>query len=95
MAAGQCLLIDSAPAGIATNVSKARVFGVALNAPTTDTITLTGVSNIDGTAASWTIGPGQSGFQAAPGSQTAWGGLRYSLADPADLGKAILCWQAL
>lgn len=78
--------------GIATDVSSHQVTGLVLKNALTGTLTVVGVNNLDGSAASWVIAPASTGWQAPPGNA---GGLAnklsYVLSNVgADAGKAIL-----
>lgn len=81
--------------GIPINHSQGLAVGVALRAALTGALTLSGVSNSDGSPAAWSISGGTSGFSAAPGSKKFWGAMSFSYANPADAGKAVLIFQPL
>lgn len=80
--------------GIAHDGSRSRVVGVALKSAPAGNITISGVGNLDGSAASWVITAGSTAFSAAPASAFAKA-LSFSYANPADAGKAVLIFQPL
>ena len=73
-----------------------QAIGVALKSALTGSLTVTGVANLDGSAASWVIAPGATGWQTPPGnSQGLCQALTFVLSNvAADAGKALLIWKA-
>lgn len=81
--------------GIPTNHSQGVVLGVALRSALNGDLTISGVTNSNGSAASWVIPAGSTAFSAAPGSQKFWRAVSFAYADVADSGKAVLIFQPL
>jgi hypothetical protein len=71
-----------------------QVFGVAIKTALAGTLTLTGVTNTNGTPASWVIPSTSVGVFQAPGSGLA-SSLRYVYSNPADANKALVAWRPL
>jgi len=87
------LLNGAAGDGSISGHSQGTVFGVCIKSALTGTLTLTGMSQNNGSAQSWVIAPGTSGYVAAPGSTKFWGSLSYALTNPgADAGKAFIAY---
>lgn len=68
----------------------ARAIGLCIKSALTGALTLVGVTNPDGTPATWIVPAGTSGFVPAPGSTWTSNRLFFTLPNPADSGKAIL-----
>lgn len=89
---GNSLLLQDM-AGNVVSGSQGKCLGVALTSALVGSLTITGISNTDGTPASWVIPATTTGYIAAPGSGKYWsGGLNYSLSSASDAGKAIVMW---
>lgn len=88
---GNFVLLQDA-AGIVTDVSSLQVTGLVLKSALTGTLTVTGVNNLDGSAASWVIAPASTGWQAPPGNAAGLANrLSYVLSNVgADASKALL-----
>ena len=71
---------------------KKQVLGVCIKSPLNGTLTVYGISNTDGTAASWVIPSADSGYQAPPGSGLAFALLSYSFSNALDAGSAFIAW---
>jgi hypothetical protein len=88
---GSCAVLTD-QAGVAIDVPS-RVLGITLTSTLAGNLSVTGVNNLDGSAASWTISTGQSGWQASAGNS---GGLSnrltFSFANAGDAGKAIVSY---
>ena len=80
--------------GIVADSSQSQVAGIVLKSALTGSLTITGVRNVDGTAASWVISAASSGWQAPTGNSSGLcGALSYSYSNVgADAGKALLMW---
>jgi hypothetical protein len=76
-------------AGVCSDFSRAKVKGIILTAALAGNLTVTGVTNSDGTPSSWVINSGSSGWQAPPGSGYT-NRLTYVYANGADAGSAVV-----
>jgi hypothetical protein len=64
----------------------ATVWGVAISAALTGTLTITGLTNSSGTPVAWTQTAGNVGWYGGPGgNKTSWG-LSYTLSSASDKG---------
>lgn len=79
-------------AGNVTNSSQGQCLGVCIKSALAGSLTIAGVSNTDGSAASWVITPATVGYVAPPGSGNYWRGMDYTLSSAGDAGKAIVLW---
>ncbi|MDE2565337.1 MAG: hypothetical protein KGL50_06100 [Burkholderiales bacterium] len=78
-------------AGRVAPFSQMTALGVVLTGAPAGALTLTGVTQNDGTPQPWTTNA--AGWSAAPGSGKAFGGLQFDYSDPADKGLAYLIVQ--
>lgn len=92
---GTCTTLQDA-SGIFIDCSQAQVLGIALKSALSGSLTITGVNNLDGSAAAWVIASSSTGWQAPAGNSAGLcnrTGFTYS--NPgADTGKAVACWVA-
>lgn len=82
-------------AGNITNGGQGQCLGVCIKSALTGTLTITGISNPDGTPASWVIPSTTVGYVPCPAGSSAkyWsGGMNYTLSNVADAAKAIAMW---
>lgn len=91
---GQSLLIDGALTGLISDACPVSVLGLGIKSALTGSLTISGVTNTDGSIAAWNISPGSSGVQAAPGSGLA-SRLSYALSNSADLGKVFIAFRPI
>lgn len=79
-------------AGIAVQSGEQHlVAGIVLTSALVGSLTVTGITQSNGSAQSWVIAGGSSGWQACPGSGTDGGaGVAFSYGNAADYGKAYL-----
>ena len=91
--AGNSLTLNDAAGQI--GASPASAIGIALKSALTGSLTITGVAQANGSPQAWTIAPGSTGYQAAPGAgHTGGGRLNYSLSNVgADAGKAVALFE--
>lgn len=80
-------------AGQISNASQGKVTGVGITSALTGSLTITGVTNTDGTPASWIINSGSSGAFTPPGSTRFGGSLSYAFSSASDVAKAFVAWQ--
>jgi hypothetical protein len=82
--------------GNISNHSSGSVLGVCCKSALTGTLTITGVTQSNGSAQSWVIPSTTSGFVTVPGSGKYFGGLNYVLSNPgADAGKAFIAFAPI
>ena len=91
---GQSILLQDLGGEVTDTPQQCQVFGVAIKTALAGTLTLTGVTNTNGTPASWVIPSTSVGVFQPPGSGLAQS-LRYVLSNPADAGKAFVAWRPL
>ena len=92
---GSFVLLQDA-AGIVTDTSSHQVTGLVLKSALTGTLTVVGVNNLDGSAATWVIAPASTGWQSPPGNAAGLANkLSYTLSNVgADAGKTLLMFTA-
>lgn len=82
------------PGGIVVDHSQSQVAGIALKSALTGSLTISGINNLDGSAAAWVISGGSSGWQAPTGNSAGLcNRVSYAYSNVgADAGKALLMW---
>lgn len=89
---GNSLVLQDLAGNVVTG-SQGQCLGVVIKSALVGSLTITGISNTDGSPASWVIPATTSGYVASPGSGKYWsGGMNYSLSSASDAGKAIVMW---
>lgn len=89
---GQSLLIDNAISGLISDATQISVLGLGIKSALTGSLSISGVTNTDGSPATWAISPGGSGVYSPPGSGLA-SRLSYTLSNSADLGKVFIAFR--
>jgi hypothetical protein len=91
---GRTIRINAPQGGLVHGYENILVSALVISSPLTGTLTITGITDGAGGAVAWSLAPGSSGLNAAPGAKHTGGGqLWCSLSDPADAGKALFALE--